>query len=136
MVSVFVSRRIFLGAKMDLILNGHRRTCIQTGNSTVCEDTTNNDLRYATRTSGGTWSIEPVETRGTIGIYTGIAVDAAGSLYVVGGTVGDSADVLVLKFDAMGDLLWRRTWDGPAAAPFSSDTGSKSCSIRSATRSC
>lgn len=43
-IDIFVSRRVFLGAKMDLILNAHRRTCIQTGNSTVCEDTSNNDL--------------------------------------------------------------------------------------------
>jgi hypothetical protein len=43
-IDIFVARRIFIGAKMDLILNGHRRTCRQRGNTTACEDTTDNDL--------------------------------------------------------------------------------------------
>lgn len=50
-----------------------------------------------------------------------IAVDAAGDLYVGGGTVGDGSDGLVLKFDPAGNLLWSRTYDGPAWGPYSQD---------------
>jgi hypothetical protein len=51
-----------------------------------------------------------------------IAADAAGNVYVAGGTTGDGADVLVFSLDAAGALRWRQTWDGPAAAPYSQDT--------------
>ena len=53
---------------------------------------------------------------------SGIVTDAAGNLYVIGGTVGDGPDVMTLKFDSTGALLWRRVWDGAAFAPFSLDT--------------
>lgn len=43
-IDVYVSRRIFVGAKMDLILNGHGRTCRQRGPNTMCTDTGNDDL--------------------------------------------------------------------------------------------
>jgi hypothetical protein len=43
-IDIWVAQRVFIGAKMDLILNAHRKTCIQTGNQTACEDTSNNDL--------------------------------------------------------------------------------------------
>ncbi len=51
-----------------------------------------------------------------------IAVGANGEIYVAGSTNGDGADVAVMKFDSTGQLLWRQTWDGPAASPFSGDT--------------
>jgi hypothetical protein len=51
-----------------------------------------------------------------------VATDAQGNLYVGGGTVGDGGDGLLLKFDAAGQLLWQRTWDGPAFAPYSQDS--------------
>jgi hypothetical protein len=51
-----------------------------------------------------------------------VAVDGAGNVYVAGGTTGDGGDALVLAFDAKGNLLWQRTWDGPAFAPYSQDT--------------
>ncbi|MEW6249995.1 MAG: hypothetical protein AB1716_05060 [Planctomycetota bacterium] len=51
-----------------------------------------------------------------------VVTDANGAVYVAGGTVGDGGDVLVLKFDAAGQFLWQKVWDGPAAAPYSQDT--------------
>jgi hypothetical protein len=52
-----------------------------------------------------------------------VAVDAAGRMFVAGGTVGDGGDVMVVAFDPAGQLLWRRTWDGAAWGPYSQDTG-------------
>ena len=43
-VDVYVSRRIFIGAKMDLIVNAHGRTCRQRGANTNCTDTSDTDL--------------------------------------------------------------------------------------------
>ena len=51
-----------------------------------------------------------------------IVTDAAGNLYVTGGTVGDGPDVMTLKFNSAGVLQWRRKWDGAALAPFSNDS--------------
>lgn len=51
-----------------------------------------------------------------------VAVDAAGAIFVAGGTVGDGADVLVLAFEPDGQLRWQRTWDGPAWGPYSQDS--------------
>lgn len=51
-----------------------------------------------------------------------VAVDAQGNVYVAGGTVGDSTDALILKFNAAGQLQWTRVWDGPAFAPYSQDS--------------
>jgi PQQ-like domain len=50
-----------------------------------------------------------------------VAVDATGAIFVVGGTVGDGADALVLAFEPNGQLRWKRTWDGPCEAPYSQD---------------
>lgn len=52
-----------------------------------------------------------------------VIADAAGNVYVTGGTVGDSADVMTVKFDSTGAMEWVRTWDGPAFAPYSQDHG-------------
>lgn len=52
---------------------------------------------------------------------SGIVGDAAGNIYVIGGTVGDGPDVMTLKFNSAGTLQWRRVWDGAAMAPFSLD---------------
>lgn len=35
-IDIWVARRIFVGAKLDLLLNGHRKTCRQRGNDTTC----------------------------------------------------------------------------------------------------
>jgi hypothetical protein len=43
-IDIFVSQRIFLGAKLDLILNAHTKTCRQRANTTTCEQTANSDL--------------------------------------------------------------------------------------------
>ena len=51
-----------------------------------------------------------------------IVADALGDVYVGGGTVGDGGDGLILKFDSGGSFVWQRTWDGPAASPFSGDS--------------
>lgn len=50
-----------------------------------------------------------------------IATDQAGNVYIGGGTVGDGSDAMVLSFDASGAFRWKRTWDGPAFAPYSQD---------------
>ena len=50
-----------------------------------------------------------------------VAVDAAGTIFVGGGTVGDGGDVLVLAFEPSGQLRWKRTWDGAAWGPYSQD---------------
>lgn len=36
-IDVFVSRRVFVGAKLDLILNAHGRTCREDATSVVCD---------------------------------------------------------------------------------------------------
>ena len=51
-----------------------------------------------------------------------IAADAAGNIYVTGGTVGDGLDVMTLKFNAGGVVQWRKVWDGAAFGPFSQDS--------------
>jgi hypothetical protein len=51
-----------------------------------------------------------------------VAVDAAGAVYVGGGTVGDGGDVLMLAFEPNGQLRWKRTWDGAAWGPYSQDS--------------
>lgn len=43
-IDIFVSRRIFIGAKLDLLLNAHTKTCRQRGNQTTCEQTADSDL--------------------------------------------------------------------------------------------
>jgi hypothetical protein len=59
---------------------------------------------------------------GTSEFGSGIVTDAAGNLYIVGGTVGDGPDVMTLKFNSAGVLQWRKVYDGPAFAPFSLDS--------------
>ena len=51
-----------------------------------------------------------------------IVTDAAGNIYVTGGTTGDGPDVLTVKFDANGVFQWKQVWDGAANAPFSLDS--------------
>lgn len=51
-----------------------------------------------------------------------VAVDAAGVIYVAGGTTGDGGDVLMLAFEPNGQVRWQRTWDGPAWGPYSQDS--------------
>jgi hypothetical protein len=43
-IDIFVTQRVFIGAKVDLLLNGHTRTCRQRDNTTTCNDTENRDL--------------------------------------------------------------------------------------------
>ncbi len=54
-----------------------------------------------------------------------IVTDAAGNIYVGGTTSGDGLDVMTMKFNPAGVLQWKRTWDGPAFSPFSSDSVQK-----------
>lgn len=51
-----------------------------------------------------------------------IVAGSGGEIYIAGSTNGDGADVAVIKFSSTGELLWRQTWDGPAASPFSGDS--------------
>ncbi|MHC5113170.1 MAG: outer membrane protein assembly factor BamB family protein [Planctomycetota bacterium] len=50
-----------------------------------------------------------------------VATDAAGNIYVGGGTTGDGADGLMLSFDANGQFRWSTTYDGAAWGPYSQD---------------
>ena len=43
-IDIFVSRRIFVGAKLDLLLNAHTKTCRQRASTTTCEKTAESDL--------------------------------------------------------------------------------------------
>ena len=43
-IDIFLTRRIFLGVKLDLLLNGHGKTCRQRDNTTTCEATAESDL--------------------------------------------------------------------------------------------
>jgi uncharacterized delta-60 repeat protein len=45
---------------------------------------------------------------------TDAAVAADGSVYVTGTTFGVGGDLLLLKFSAVGELLWQRSWGGSA----------------------
>jgi uncharacterized delta-60 repeat protein len=47
-------------------------------------------------------------------IGTDVAVAADGSVYVTGSTLGNSGDLLLLKFSPEGSLLWQRRWDSGA----------------------
>jgi len=51
-----------------------------------------------------------------------VVTDAAGNVYLGGGTVGDGTDAMILKFSSAGVLQWQRVWDGPALAPYSLDS--------------
>ncbi len=53
---------------------------------------------------------------------SGIVTDAAGNIYMIGGTVGDGPDVMTVKFNPAGVVQWRKVWDGTAFAPLSLDT--------------
>jgi hypothetical protein len=35
-IDIYVARRIFIGAKLDLLLNGHSKVCRERGNDTTC----------------------------------------------------------------------------------------------------
>ena len=54
-----------------------------------------------------------------------IVTDAAGNIYITGGTTRDGPDVITVKLDPTGKVLWKRTWDGGAVAPYSIDTAVK-----------
>ncbi len=51
-----------------------------------------------------------------------VATDAAGNVFVGGGTVGDGSDCLTIKFNPAGQVQWTKTWDGPAFGPFSQES--------------
>src|SRR5689334_17465027 len=53
---------------------------------------------------------------------SGIVTDAAGNLYVIGGTTGDGPDVMTLKFNSAGVVQWRKIWDGTAFPPLDQDS--------------
>lgn len=43
-IDLFVSRRVFVGAKMDFLLNAHNKTCRQEGGTSVCNATQDRDI--------------------------------------------------------------------------------------------
>ncbi len=42
-VDIFLSKRIFLGAKMDMIFNAHGQSCVTSGSTRICEKTRSTD---------------------------------------------------------------------------------------------
>ena len=69
--------------------------------------------------SQGSLSFNWTHSWGGTGTDTGngVATDSAGNVYVAGTTTSYGAggqDVLVLKYDPSGKLLWARTWGGPS----------------------
>lgn len=79
-------------------------------------------LAYDTATGSLLNALQYSSGPGTSEHGASVATDAAGNVYVCGGTTGDGGDALILAFDPNGQLLWKRTWDGPALAPYSQDT--------------
>ena len=51
-----------------------------------------------------------------------IAADAAGNIYVAGGTEAMVWDAMTLKFNAGGVVQWRKVWDGAAFVLVSEDS--------------
>lgn len=45
-------------------------------------DTTNGDLKYATKPSGGSWAVSVVDSAGVVGMYTSVAVDSVSTVHV------------------------------------------------------
>jgi len=45
-------------------------------------DKTNGDLRYAHRPVGGSWVATAIDTQGDVGLFTAMALDAAGGIYI------------------------------------------------------
>lgn len=43
-IDIFVTRRVFVGAKMDLLLNAHGKTCREEGDTTTCLETGSRDI--------------------------------------------------------------------------------------------
>jgi hypothetical protein len=48
---------------------------------------------------------------------TGVALGSGNSVYVTGVSTNNGNDAVLLKFDVNGNLLWERTWGGPASDP-------------------
>lgn len=43
-IDIFLTKRIFIGVKADILLNAHRKNCYQTGNDTACTKVRSRDL--------------------------------------------------------------------------------------------
>ncbi len=43
-IDVFITRRMFIGAKFDLLLNAHNKTCREEGDTTTCVKTESRDV--------------------------------------------------------------------------------------------
>ncbi len=78
-------------------------------------------LKYDPETGARLGEIQYTSAPGKSELGASVAADRDGNIYVGGGTVGDSADTLLVSFDASGELRWRQQWDGPAFAPYSQD---------------
>ena len=52
---------------------------------------------------------------------SGVVGDAAGNIYVIGGTTGDGPDVMTVKFNPAGAVQWRKIWDGTGFPPLDLD---------------
>lgn len=78
-------------------------------------------LAYDTTTGDLLRSIQYSSGPGRSEHGASVAVNAAGRIFVAGGTVGDGGDGLVVALDPEGNVAWQRTWDGPAWGPYSQD---------------
>jgi len=82
-------------------------------------------LAYDTATGNLLNTVQYSSAPNTSEFGASVTTDSNGNVFIGGGTVGDGSDALILAFDAAGQLLWKRRWDGPALAPYSQDSALK-----------
>jgi PQQ-like domain len=79
-------------------------------------------LKFNTQTGALIW-----ESPFDWGLYSSdsafaIAAAPDGSIYYGGSCTGDGGDCLMVKLDASGSVVWSKSWDGPALAPYSQES--------------
>jgi hypothetical protein len=110
-------RALALGFDGHLYVTGNTPGPGSYSNVLVLEyDAATGDLLDTVQLAAGEWASEHGGS---------VAADAAGNVYIGGGTTGDGGDALIVALDPAGEVRWRRTWDGPASAPYSQDSAQK-----------
>ncbi len=107
-----------------------QKNVIVTGTTTVAPGNTDVLTTKYDRNGGVLWSVTANGTANAMDRGVAIAVDASDHIYVAGAAFNGPSlfDVLVLKYDSDGTLLWSYTWNGNAglndiAASLSIDAG-------------